>query len=309
MEDQITLQPQSILSKTLALIPIVGKTSPDFPNTFWFFSRYSWRCKCLKDLDLGENRLSGNLPNELGQLKSLSSLSVDRNSFSGQILISLGGISSMGYLDIGHNFFKGIMSEKHLGNLTNLEYLGCIFNLLTVQVSSNWTPPFRLRRLNLGHCFLRPPFPAWLQTLKCVEDLDMPYAGISSVIPAWFWTRSYVNVDLSHNQIISSLSSLHFSSIYLRSNNFTGPPPQISSDVAKLDLSNNLFGGSLSHMLCQGRTNKEKNLESLDVSGNLLSGELPNCWMYWRQLTVLKLGNNNLKMNNDDISSVKIVIF
>ncbi|XP_059599395.1 receptor-like protein EIX1 [Vitis vinifera] len=122
----------------------------------------------------------------------------------------------------------------------------------------------------------------------------MSYAGISSVIPAWFWTRSLSTVDLSHNQIIGSIPSLHFSSINLGSNNFTDPLPQISSDVERLDLSNNLFCGSLSPMLCR-RTDKEVNLlESLDISGNLLSGELPNCWMYWRELTMLKLGNNNL---------------
>ena len=84
--------------------------------------------------------------------------------------------------------------------------------------------------------------------------------------------------------------------MHLASNNFTGSPPHISSGVTELDLSNNLFRGSLSSMLCQGRTNKEENpLQSLDVSGNLLSGELRNCWMYWRELTVLKLGNNNLR--------------
>ncbi|CBI22623.3 unnamed protein product, partial [Vitis vinifera] len=236
----------------------------------------------------------GYLPSEIGQFKSLSYLSIDRNLFSGQIPISLGGISSLSYLNIRENFFKGIMSEKHLGNLTSLEELDASSNLLTLQVSSNWTPPFQLTYLYLGSCLLGPQFPAWLQTQEYLEDLNMSYAGISSVIPAWFWTRSLSTVDLSHNQIIGSIPSLHFSSINLGSNNFTDPLPQISSDVERLDLSNNLFCGSLSPMLCR-RTDKEVNLlESLDISGNLLSGELPNCWMYWRELTMLKLGNNNL---------------
>ena len=102
----------------------------------------------------------------------------------------------------------------------------------------------------------------------------MPNAGISGVILAWFWTRSYSTVDLG-------------------SNNFTGPLPQISSDMEELDLSNNMFYGSLSPMLCR-RTKEENFMGDLDVSGNLLSGELPNCWMYWRELAMLNLGNNNL---------------
>ncbi|KAJ9679574.1 hypothetical protein PVL29_021483 [Vitis rotundifolia] len=259
--------------KGLELLRLRGnKLSGSFPDTLG-------ECKSLEHLDLGINRLSGYLPSELGQLKSLSYLSIDRNLFSGQIPISLGGISSLSYLNIRENF---------------LEELDASSNLLTLQVSSNWTPPFQLTKLDLGSCLLGPQFPAWLQTQKYLEDLNMSYAGISSVIPAWFWTRFLTTVDLSHNQIIGSIPSLHSSYIYLGSNNFTDPLPQISSDVAKLDLSNNLFRGSLSPMLCQG-TDKEVNfLESLDISGNLLSGELPNCWMYWRELTMLKLGNNNL---------------
>ena len=63
--------------------------------------------------------------------------------------------------------------------------------------------------------------------------------------------------------------------------------------MEELDLSNNMFYGSLSPMLCR-RTKEENFMGDLDVSGNLLSGELPNCWMYWRELAMLNLGNNNL---------------
>ena len=101
----------------------------------------------LEHVDLGKNRLSGHLPSELGQLKSLSYLSIDGNLFSGQIPISLGRIPSSSYLNIRENFFNGIMSEKHLANLKSLEELDAPSNLLTLQVSSNWTPPFQLTRL------------------------------------------------------------------------------------------------------------------------------------------------------------------
>ena len=225
----------------------------------------------------------------------MSSLSVYNNSFSGKIPISIGGISSLRFLYINNFFFEGILSEKHLGNLTSLEELDASSNLqLTVQVRSNSTPPFQLSSLDLGSCLLGPPFPAWLQTQMSLRYLDMSYAGISGVIPAWFWSRSYEFVDLTHNQIIGSIPSLKSPSIHLGSNNFTGPLPQISSDVVLLDLSNNFFSGSLSPILCE-RTNKGVNsLGTLDVSGKHLSGELPDCWMYWRKLTMLKLGNNNL---------------
>ena len=131
--------------KSLEFLNLRGnKLSGSFPDTLG-------ECKCLKDLDSGENWLSGNLPNELGQLKSLSFLSVDRNSFSGKIPISLGGISSLRDLNIRENFFKGILSEKHLANLTSLEELDASSNLqLTVQVSSNWNSSFSTQKILHG---------------------------------------------------------------------------------------------------------------------------------------------------------------
>ena len=102
----------------------------------------------------------------------------------------------MSSLSIDTNLFSGIVSEKHLTNLTSLEELDASSNLqLRVQVSSNWTPPFH-SSLDLGSCFPGPQFPAWLQTQKYLDYLHMPNAGISGVIPAWFWTRSYATMDL-----------------------------------------------------------------------------------------------------------------
>lgn len=135
--------------KSLEFLSLRGnKLIGSFPDTLG-------ECKSLELLGLGMNRLSGHLPNELGQLKSLSFLLIDGNSFSGQIPISLGGISSLRYLSIRENFFKGVMSEKHLANLTSLEELDASSNLLTLQVSSNWSPPFQLTRLDLGSSMVR----------------------------------------------------------------------------------------------------------------------------------------------------------
>ena len=130
----------------------------------------------------------------------------------------------MGYLNFRKNLFQGIQSEKHLANLTSLEELDASSNLqLTMQVSSN--RPFQLKRLYLGSCFVGAQFPTWLQTQKNFYYLNMSYAGISGVIPASFWTQSYGTVDLSHNQIMGSIPSLHSTYMHLASNNFTGPSP------------------------------------------------------------------------------------
>jgi len=73
-------------------------------------------------------------------------------------------------------------------------------------------------------------------------------------------------------------------------NRFSGPLLQINSDAFVLNLSNNLFQGTIT-FICE--TNSSS-LGYLDPSNNLLFGELPECWENMMALTFLSLANNNL---------------
>ncbi|KAK2976429.1 hypothetical protein RJ640_001822 [Escallonia rubra] len=94
----------------------------------------------------------------------------------------------------------------------------------------------------------------------------------------------------------SWLNLEHLSYLDLSHNRFSGSLPRLPPNVFELDLSNNSFIGNLSHFLC-GNTNKPKQLEILILGDNLLSGDIPDCWMSWASLRVVALGNNNLKGN------------
>ena len=63
-----------------------------------------------------------------------------------------------------------------------------------------------------------------------------------------------------------------------------------------LDLSNNLFVGSISHLFCY-KMNESKQIELLNLGKNLLSRKIPDCWMKWNSLVVLNLENNNFTGN------------
>ena len=259
-----------------------------------------WLCiSSLQKINLSSNKFHGRLPSNIGNLTSVVHLDLSWNSFHGPIPVSLGELLSLRFLDISENLFIGVVSEKHLTNLKYLKELIASSNSLTLQVSSNWTPPFQLTSVNFSFCLLGPQFPAWLQTQKYLKILDMSKTGISDVIPAWFWMLPHIDViNLSDNQISGNMpKSLPLSSrINLGSNRLAGPLPQISPSMLELSLSNNSFNGSLSPTVCR-RIDGVYSLTFLDLSGNLLEGELPDCWSYWTKLLVLKLGYNNLTGN------------
>jgi Leucine-rich repeat (LRR) protein len=188
----------------------------------------------------------------------------------------------------------------HFSNLTKLKTLGGSSNLLTLQVSSNWVPPFQLKFLRMDSWRLGPQFPTWLQSQKDLQYLSLSNASISDVIPSWLWNLcpQIELLDISQNQIHGSIPNLSYGeTILLGSNNFCGPLPHISSSsIMDLDLSNNSFHGSLSPLVCEHK-DKMRYVEMLDLSNNLLYGELPNCWMNYFNLQVLILGSNKLTGN------------
>ncbi|XP_057971271.1 receptor-like protein EIX2 [Malania oleifera] len=70
----------------------------------------------------------------------------------------------------------------------------------------------------------------------------------------------------------------------------------MSSILYYLDISKNFLNGSATAHFCR-RKEKETNLQYVDLSRNLFSGELPDCWMKFKKLQVLRLDNNNFKGN------------
>ena len=265
-------------------------------------SSYNKHGRSLEFLYLGWNKFSGHFPDQLGQCKSLFHLSIPGNSFYGPLPMSIGGLSSLSNLDISGNSLEGVVTEKHFANLTKLHDLRAYSNRLTLQVGFNWIPPFQLMSVNVKSWHLGPQFPAWLQTQKNLEYVNISNTGISDFIPDWFGNMcdgmdafppfSTCVIDLSHNQLKGRIPSLLFGEyIYLGSNSLTGPPPQLSSSAIEVDLSNNLLKGSLSPLICR-RIDGENSLVILDLSGNLLSGELPDCWENWTGLVLLNLGDN-----------------
>ncbi|KAE8055542.1 hypothetical protein FH972_012375 [Carpinus fangiana] len=270
-------------------------------------------------LDLSSNKLEGAIPQTLENLQNLQVLALSGNHLNGSLTKGVGKLSKLQVLDVSSNFLEGDITEEHLSNLFSLKELDLSFNSVSLKLSPNWVPPFHLNTIKLSSCKLGPAFPQWLQTQNNFSWLDMSDVGISNAIPNWFWDLSsnIKFLNLAHNQITGTIPRSWFLTrstgilkMDLSYNRFNGPLPQFHYDSTVLNLSNNLFEGSITS-ICE--TSESGFMYAnfmvwsyLDLSNNSLSGELPNCWGQM-SLIVLNLGNNNFSGRiPDDICGSKL---
>ncbi|KAK2651139.1 hypothetical protein Ddye_018628 [Dipteronia dyeriana] len=264
----------------------------------------------LEILSLDYNMFSGSLP-DFTKFLSMKELSISNNRLNGTIPKTIGKLFELEVLDLSSNLLEGMLIEAHMSNLSRLSYIDLSDNSLTLNFGSAWVPPFQLQTIRLGSCRLGPHFPEWLHTQKNCSLIDISDAGISDIVPSWFWDLSpdkyYLNVSYNHMKGTVPDLSMKFGDhpgIDLSSNDFEGPIPPVPSNLTSLNLSKNRFSGSIS-FLC---TVLGEIFTNLDLSDNFLTGELPNCWLQLQDLVVLNLANNNFSGRIPDLSSAKCSI-
>lgn len=210
------------------------------------------RFSSLKELYLDDNKLDGALPDNVGNLSSLAVLNLARNKLTGSLPQSIGLMSGPKVLDVSSNSFNGFISEIHFLKLSKLKFLTLSFNSLSLNFSSGWIPPFQLNTINLRCCKLGPSFPVWLQTQRNSSHLDISNSEISDNIPNWFWRlpSNLLFLNLSFNNLSGKFPDhLRFNSfplVSLSSHRFHGSIPRFLFDTTILDLSKNMFSGTLS---------------------------------------------------------------
>ncbi|KAF3435981.1 hypothetical protein FNV43_RR23073 [Rhamnella rubrinervis] len=246
-------------------------------------------------LSLGYNLLRGPLPN-LSPFSSLERLVASHNKLDGSLPESIGQLRNLTTFHVSSNSFSGVISEPHLMNLSKLLYLDLSFNSLRFNLSSNWVPPFQILYLSLASCTMGTRFPNWLRTQSQLSTLDLSNSSIFGDIPSWFSNVSsnLEHLDISFNHLSGMVPNFCVWGspvVDMSHNQFRGAIPPSLSNASELYLSNDKFT-EFRRLICT--PNNILRVAVLDLSDNLLSGTMPDCWLQWRRLGILNLENNNL---------------
>ena len=231
---------------------------------------------------------------DLRAFSSLTQLNLSANNFIGSIPLSISQLSELQVLDLSYNSLEGLVSASHFIKLYKLKTLDLSINSMTFDIPLDWSPPFQLESLSLGGCNAGLYFPKWIRTQRNLVSLDLSRANITDEAPWWLWSTfsSLGNLDLSDNQISGAIPNLSSTSIRymdLRNNQFSGPIPLFSRVASDIFLSGNMLSGSISS-ICKTSNYK---LQTLVLSNNQLSREVPDCWENMPNLESLDLANNN----------------
>ncbi|GAU25984.1 hypothetical protein TSUD_166660, partial [Trifolium subterraneum] len=225
----------------------------------------------LEYLDISFNYIEGSIPFELGFLKNLTTLILSNNRFKDEIPSSLGNLTQLEYLYISNNMIEGSIPFE-LGFTRKLKTLDLSLNRLNGNLPISITNLTQLEYIYISDNFLTGSFPSNLGQLSNLQFLSLHNNSFNGTFP------------ISFNNL-TQLESLDISDNFL-----TGCLPISLRNFARLDTLN------ISHnlLLCTLHSNlfPFTNYGAfVDLSHNLISGEIPSTIGYFQQLL---LNNNNL---------------
>ncbi|MBI3585697.1 MAG: hypothetical protein HY088_01040 [Ignavibacteriales bacterium] len=259
------------------------------------------------------NRISGQIPTNIGQLTALEFLDLSNNLLNGTIPSQLSALQQLRWLNLSENFDLGGTIPSSLGSLLNLELLdlyrvgrltgsippqlGSATQLrvlilsedrsLTGSIPTELASIPKLRLLKLDNCALTGTIPTGLANVTTLEQIVLSNNKLTGSIPADIGNLLALNtLSLDLNQLTGTIPAsivnlTKLSWLDLSDNQLTGSiPAGIGNiDLMHLGLGNNKLTGQIPVTL-----GKLSSLLDFIISGNQLTGTIPD--------TLRNLGKN-----------------
>ncbi len=267
----------------------------------------------LRRLDVYSNQLTGPIPPELGSLTKLQFLSLTTNGLTGGIPVELANLGTLSWLGLGSNELTGPIPPE-LGDLGNLEYLALWGNNLTGPIPPELGNLTKLDGLSLSGNELTGPIPPELGNLanllsasfgnnRLTGSVPRSFLGLDSLqtlgcaqsdgvcLPATSEFREWVN-EVEARSVGSfwvdvpwcdETEKLVLEALY---NAMNGPGWTLSDGWLEAEDLARWYGVSTDSVT--GR------ISGLDLTGNRLSGQLPDALGRLSNLKELRIGDNDL---------------
>lgn len=180
---------------------------------------------------LSENKLSGIIPIEIGDLINLTFLALGGNKLSGEIPLSLGNLTSLEFLDLSWNQLSGNIPSD-IGRLKKLFDIGLQNNQLTGIIPIEIGNLFNLVSLTLGGNKLSGEIPSNLGQLKELQVLHLGDNQLTGKIPTNLGNlTNLTSFQLGNNQLTGEIPPeichyRYLDDFYIGDNNLTGNLPE-----------------------------------------------------------------------------------
>ncbi|XP_022941240.1 probable leucine-rich repeat receptor-like serine/threonine-protein kinase At3g14840 isoform X9 [Cucurbita moschata] len=258
------------------------------------------RLPFLQELDLTRNYLSGSIPPEWGSTNLLK-ISLLANRLTGPIPEAIGNISSLAELVLEMNQFSGSLPTE-LGNLTSLSRLLLTSNNFSGELPSSLARITSLTDFRISDNHFTGQIPKFVQNWTALTKIAIQASGLDGPIPSeiGLLTKltdvriSDLNGDSSPFPPLNTLTKLK--TLILRSCNITGVLPDNLDGLTllkTLDFSFNKITGPI-----PASFEAFKKVDRIYLTGNLLNGPVPT-WML-QEGESIDLSYNKFTLSNSE---------
>lgn len=242
----------------------------------------------------------GTIPPEIGEFTNIRNIALDNSGLTGTIPTEIGKLTTLTGLNIVNEKISGELPAS-IASLTNLRSLVLPGNDLSGPIPSEYSALENLRIFNIENNQLTGPIPDMFGSMQNLQSVQLANNELDGAIPSSLGNRSNLSsLNLASNKLSGALpdtfasataAQQKYSSINLSNNRLTGEIPAsfFASQLDSLELSRNAFSGQIPFP-----ADGLNALTRLHVDNNKLEGPIPPGIFASARLRRVNVADNSL---------------